>query len=1760
MPRISRKPAELRDSWQPAPASERRTGLGRRLRRLAALALALGLVAAWWYVLFQPFRHPNALRTTLVAADYEESPRLVPRYARYAAAVLRGDTPGAAPPPTAADLVELTAPDEFARLAERLRSDSVRPSDVVIVYLAATGAVFDGQPYLLCDNFAVANPDLGRYPFDRLLAALRQSPAGVKLLLLDAGGREHDPRIGIVADTFTRAALEAVERTGDAGLWVLSASAPLERSYVAYGRKQTAFGWFVSRALAGHADTGGDRELDLGELYRYVRTHVASWVAHDTAGFGRQTPTLVCGAGAPTNGQASAYPVLVSVARPTPPAVVAEAEPSATGSSAAPAAPSPSATPSGTASPVAAAPASTTAPSPAPSATAAPQPAAVGEPSPVRKSLADAVAAASAASTDDASAEVAGPRPEMGLAQLLELNRRLLAGCERRTAECPIPNDYAPHLWPAVRRRAESLEYRLAEGTLDSARAEPMARRLAAALAEFAAGRASGSGEVLGRIAAQHAPPSLNPADLGSWGLVERYAADAGPAPNADLVALMATLDGAFAAADRGPLQAAAERTWPDASFRYEEFRLARRLASATGVPWTTLQGAWRCVREGHRAAAHPATFPAAVERIVEADRRFRLGLRTLLDRIGDDWTSRADAELYFALVGYRDAASQCDEYRELRRLAHDILQRSEAYAAWHLAGGGDPDFAPSFDDLSALLDELSSLVPTLDDVARIDPLRTVEHREKLMRLVARVERPLRPASIERLAAVDEPLPARRRRIALLVESGLLTDEARERLEQAARDLDARVDVEPPLVASEESAAGRDLTSRRHALRQLIVDQRRARLAVPSLPAGLSPGDAEALVRDPDPDRVRRVLDQAGEQIRAAYASLPASLDEVSRTAASLEDGTTRSTKLAALRRADSTLRLLDVRDAPQLAEAPAPQRLREAAWHDALTFHRRRFLAAAEDAPDDEAAECRAAAEALARAARTLPRQPALEDVPAPRQHLAGPTTVSADEESLRDVAVTLEAASGAAEPVWLSAEFDSGLLDVRLPEGTNVYRDDDLRGDLQRRRTEAAVQYDRLQADAQADPAKVAAARRAADDARRAAWYPATPAAAEVPPSLELNSGERRTLNFRIRRKSAAAGRTKLIVKAVTETTHVRHEVEVLLPSLESIGFGLAAGSGAWSRTVDGIVLHPWPNRTTQYEFQLTNRGGADRVVDVEFIAPERRIADSLPVGLRTAATSEVLAQVGPAQSLVKIDDLKLPADGRPVTLAAPQPKEPMTAPPPAEERNRAETTVGKTAAAGEKPETSIRHGMLLVVRRRDTGETLLRRIDFRPERPRRYVRPKVGYDVASERIVVDVVPRDRAAVPPEGIDVTCEFPEPLARGTEAQLQGRIQPPDYQARLYVEAPASESRVQTLYLTIDGYPRAFVYRVPCGPPAVDLPEAADVLEARITAPAEGTMLKAPLDSIPVQLQIDAPVGAFDNDRDVVEVGIDRDRDRDFAAEPTLRLRSDRQADVFLKDFGRNGIVTLRTEVRDFRVAVPAGGLQNARVNLAARVQTASQTAWSRPVELGLDGAAPQLSRIELRPDRIVPIGAALEVEAYSVDAEMSGTAQVEIGFDLGAVGKFSEAAPPVKADGKTAPRWTAKLPTAPLAPGPVTLLLRATDRVGNVGEYVKVRLTAISPGEAAAMAAAGARVTGTVRYGDAPLPKVRITLVRADLKEQAAAESDEKGFFALEGVPAGAYRLTARGLARNRPRTFEQPLVVPAPPQKLPRLDVEVR
>ena len=139
--------------------------------------------------------------------------------------------------------------------------------DNVLIYIKAHGVSINGAAYLLGGDFELRG-STGRLPLDDLLADVEKSPAGIKLLVLDTGHMDSDPRMGMLANQFTYLLKQAVAAMpAKANVWVLTSNSLFERAQVSLKDQRSAFGYYLAEGLKGRADgifADKDKERDTG--------------------------------------------------------------------------------------------------------------------------------------------------------------------------------------------------------------------------------------------------------------------------------------------------------------------------------------------------------------------------------------------------------------------------------------------------------------------------------------------------------------------------------------------------------------------------------------------------------------------------------------------------------------------------------------------------------------------------------------------------------------------------------------------------------------------------------------------------------------------------------------------------------------------------------------------------------------------------------------------------------------------------------------------------------------------------------------------------------------------------------------------------------------------------------------------------------------------------------------------------------------------------------------------------------------------------------------------------------------------------------------------------------------------------------------------------------------------------------------------------------------------------------------------------------
>ena len=285
-----------------------------------------------------------------------------------------------------------------------------------------------------------------------------------------------------------------------------------------------------------------------------------------------------------------------------------------------------------------------------------------------------------------------------------------------------------------------------------------------------------------------------------------------------------------------------------------------------------------------------------------------------------------------------------------------------------------------------------------------------------------------------------------------------------------------------------------------------------------------------------------------------------------------------------------------------------------------------------------------------------------------------------------------------------------------------------------------------------------------------------------------------------------------SKIVWKLIGNGDYVRYEQMVQLPLLEKMRLIADGSSSGWAESPEGITLHMWPNRASEYRFGLVNDDEVPRILQVELLALTERREVSLPNGFLTEdASRDIALRLGDMSLLANIPEVRLEGGGPVVWLP------PVQSGPPPEQGEAAKTddssAVDTASQLLAKP--SVQHGIVALITDKKNLQKLWRRIDTRIRHPRGYVEPLVSYDALAERVEIRLRNLSTQGSDTQEIPVRGRIVEPMPRGTEMRLEGFIVGSE-QLVLYSQVPISAPRELTIELDVDGFPRAFVFQVPC--------------------------------------------------------------------------------------------------------------------------------------------------------------------------------------------------------------------------------------------------------------------------------------------------------------------------------------------------------
>jgi len=620
-----------------------------------------------------------------------------------------------------------------------------------------------------------------------------------------------------------------------------------------------------------------------------------------------------------------------------------------------------------------------------------------------------------------------------------------------------------------------------------------------------------------------------------------------------------------------------------------------------------------------------------------------------------------------------------------------------------------------------------------------------------------------------------------------------------------------------------------------------------------------------------------------------------------------------------------------------------------------------------------------------------------------------------------------------------------------------------------------------------------------------------------------------------------------------------------------------------GAARAVVDLVAI---PGSPTAWEVGLENPAEIARTFAVRLVQVPAVDAVNAQAGrVRSAVWSEFCAAAeGGAvpEPIAAADKLSLAArDGPVVAVLAPAKPaaEPLPAPSPRE-------------AAPPQPPPTIGPDLALVVTETTPGEparVFLVRLRLTAERPRQRLKAVATWSAEERLIAVRVEPVDAAAaasLPAEGLKVALEpLPpalvlgrQPVALRRSATVLTRGRPADTLTAVWqgsdVEARAG------LALSVNGYPRAFVFNVDCTAAAAGVPQQPqnDFRAIAFAGPRPATEppLKAPAEAIPIGLLVDAPpdvsggraaadVGPTGRGETVVSLsfrGLRAGGAAPDAATVVWSAAGDRQVSFLAGKPQPPAAVAVTAVVADWAVAPSGEGYVDLDLEAEAALAVPGMPAPLKAARTFImDGRPPA---VEVPALVNATVGRPLVVPARVVDdpAEtfaalpgrhipgVSGVERVEWALDLKGNGAPEAWTPAVGLGGGS---YEIKVDTALLPPGARTpLLVRATDRVGLAHPPSRVWLDT-------APAVAKGSIEGRVTLKDRGEPNVTVRIDGPNAP--APVRSGTDGRFTFSGLDPGTYTLKAVGPVRNRTCASEAtPAVVAAPPAPPAKVTLELK
>jgi hypothetical protein len=1699
----------LLKTWRQEGVSGTRAKVWLSVRRLTAIAIALGLIGWLGYLMLSPLLLPKSYFAYWCTDELQ--PLVVPPI-EYTGEDFAGFTKleNALTPLSAGSKAlsygRLMTPKVLQAELDALKSSAIQSDHPVIVAISAHGIVRDGKAYLICGNFTAAegNNSLdGLFSVSKLVKQLAEVPGGIKLLLLDATRNDYAPRLGMIENTFADALKEDLSALKLPSVWVFNSTSPGERSHTSPALRRSVFGYMCAAGLQGAADKDNDGQIKLHELTNFVQFNVSNWVKQSTGDTATQTPMLLSAGGVASTGEGDHLLYTTNLPQVEP----VSATMSSAGSD-------------DSRSGIVAA---------------------------IQDFLSDEVdefgltpiftAIGTAKEKLGLNTEDQGESDETEAKLPEEVDKvtqresqndvelDLLNEAWRLTLGIPAgprhPANYAPELWRLHLDNLVWLEYRQQSGErMNQLPLIDELRGLIQSLKNFGkktTTAVSTKPNVVERM--HHAMPNVPVAvsEAPTLGLAEAISvADPNRPLSEKLAAFIKDYDTWLQSSDGlDRLDALKEANWNSAWSQYYELQLLDAFRNDPEVSLEVAKLAFSTRRQSEQTAANLAFGQGWEANLIDEADRLRLEAERLLEDHADKkWLEKATNNLQRAKTLYADAQARHASIQQALQLQNESLVHVRDYLRWCRYCWGDAaSRAPSAQRIESLLISVKDLRDALNTASP----QSAPNLTDLQRIHDDIERQLAQGVNELASSPYDPGDSER--LTALLKTALLN------ADQRAKCIDARIEADAELMRSFETtpAPSSPIAPRTNSARgALAIEQ----VKVERMLLDTFSPDAQAQTADwPDltPGRTGAIV-AASEILGNWLFNLNDIITTEAEANSNLSDLSRRTQRFEKLRRAGQGLYLVEATDITTMSatENSVIQQVHNAMWYDLLRSFRGRFVRAQADADDDEIKTLRQLANRCGALASEIPGQPEIANVVAPQLALQVSTPavelVAVDEATL-DFTVQSFGYDG---PIWIVAQYDPNAIAITGANWTILSQQD-------------------------VEDAPVV-------EASENPGYPYWPLARRnILETMTLATGQSRDLSVKVRRLNNVRGDTTLVLKVIGNKDFIRHRIPVRLPGRQDIEISVA-GARAIRRNLESKT-GLFANRTQELTIYLANTGSKERSVTASIFAPQQAVKIPIPTGsLESTAAEQILQRIGPKTGVA--------LGGAPFTLA------PGSAPQPLHfDFQTPENKMLLGASPKEGPiKLNVPYGLLLDIVDQESREHTIRWLQFEVWRPHVFLKARASYDPGSRRLLVTAEAADPKLCPEGEIELTLEVDKKFvsARGGGTYTTF-LKAPNYRGELETTLtgrwprdldPLAEDFLP-IRVNVDNYPRGFEFRLPKTTTTANLSPTRDKASLRFVSPQPEAAYKA-ADSIAAQIQVEVPEGFFNAPNSFAEVGIDRNQDRELRDEESVVLRSDRQLELFVKLPTNGGTLAFEPVVKDFNLTLRAAGISDRKVNVLGQLTAGGRVAERSYIPIVLDGEGPELGVIKL-----LRKGPLLVVDFNPQD--LTGVNSVEAAFESPTEVKWE----PGKPGGGG--QWLVELNTKELTPGEYTVLLRATDAVGNTSDVVSTRWTnnpaedATSDGATESPHTNGApqavknQVKGRVVYGNKEVTNVEVTLTGPGAPAQPA-RAGTGGTFDFGLVSPGTYTLKARGLAGGNYHKAEQQITVSDQPKTPVNIEVKVR